>query len=380
MYTVSQFAHMLQDRPRVDAYTESMRRSIRPGDVVVDIGCGTGYFSLLACQLGARKVYAIEPSDAVELARECVRASGLTDRIECIRDLSTRVTLPGPAQVIVSDLRGGLPLHGRHLPALLDARERLLAPDGILICQRDTIMAAPISHPEGYERCVGIWSSLPGIDQSACHDVVIHERQSVFLADDMKLGPASAWATIDYRHHRSPDVSGTVTWTIDEPLLAHGLCLWFDAEYAGGITYSAGPSHPATPTYNRQFLPWPREVSLAAGDRISMDLDARLFNDEYVWTWSTTISTGSDAASAQFSQCSLLGQPLSKGRLARRSIAFAPTLDDEGAIMLYALSRMDGTASHAHMANDLASRYPHRFDSAGDALNYVTGLSLRFAR
>src|SRR5262245_47223326 len=103
---------MLQDRPRIDAYGESMRRSIRAGDVVADIGSGTGYFSLLACQLGARKVYAIEPGIGIELARECARASGLGDRIECIRDISTRIDLPEKANVIISDLRGALPLHG----------------------------------------------------------------------------------------------------------------------------------------------------------------------------------------------------------------------------------------------------------------------------
>ena len=56
MYTVDSFGRMIADPARSTAYAEALRRCVRPGDVVVDLGAGTGAFSLLACRLGAGRV------------------------------------------------------------------------------------------------------------------------------------------------------------------------------------------------------------------------------------------------------------------------------------------------------------------------------------
>ena len=89
-------------------YEKALQETIQPGDVVLDIGAGTGIFSFLACQLGAGKVYAIEPDQAVQLAREIAIANNMSDKITFIEDFSTRIDLPEPVDVIVSDLRGVL--------------------------------------------------------------------------------------------------------------------------------------------------------------------------------------------------------------------------------------------------------------------------------
>src|SRR5690349_10496031 len=110
MYSLYSYGTMIGSSPRTEAYTEALRHAVRPGSVVVDLGTGTGIWALLACRFGARKVYAIEHSDVIEVARETAGINGLSDRIEFIQELSTRITLPEPADVLVSDVRGGLPV------------------------------------------------------------------------------------------------------------------------------------------------------------------------------------------------------------------------------------------------------------------------------
>ena len=157
MYTLLDHGVFIRDRRRVDGYAAALRRRITPGSVVVDIGTGTGIFALLACELGARRVYAIEPGDVIHLAREMAAANGCADRIEFIQSASTRAAPGEPADVIVSDLRDVLPLFGEHLPAIVDARRRFLAPGGSLIPARDTLWAAPAHAPGLYGRYAGPW-------------------------------------------------------------------------------------------------------------------------------------------------------------------------------------------------------------------------------
>src|SRR5689334_22429068 len=132
MYRVVDYGDMIADTVRMDAFVAALRGAITPGSVLVDIGTGTGIFALLACSLGARRVYAIEPNDAIEVARAIATANGLSDRIEFHQACSTAVTLPEQADVIVADIGGALPWFQRAIPSIVDARRRFLAPNGIL--------------------------------------------------------------------------------------------------------------------------------------------------------------------------------------------------------------------------------------------------------
>src|SRR5262245_37812609 len=171
MYTISMYGFMIADNARMDAYVEALRRAVKPDSIVVDIGAGTGVFALLACRFGARRVYAVEPSDAIQVAREIAAANGYADRIEFIQKLSTEVTLPGQADVIISDLRGLLPCLGNHISSVVDARARLLKPGGMLIPQRDHVWVAVVEAGETYEDNLDHWDKYD-FDMTAARRIV----------------------------------------------------------------------------------------------------------------------------------------------------------------------------------------------------------------
>src|SRR5512140_3783943 len=93
-YSVRDYGRMIADAARTQPFIEALRRAIRPGSVVLDIGTGPGFFALLACQLGASRVYAIEPDDNIEIGREDSRQQTHGERIVWLRGLSTEVDLP----------------------------------------------------------------------------------------------------------------------------------------------------------------------------------------------------------------------------------------------------------------------------------------------
>ena len=114
-YSPLDYASMLGDRGRMDAYSAALKQAIRPDSVVLDLGTGTGYFAVLACFLGARHVYAIEPNPAIALGKKLAAHNGVQDRITWYEKYSTDVQLPEKADVIVSDLRGLLPKRRQHI-------------------------------------------------------------------------------------------------------------------------------------------------------------------------------------------------------------------------------------------------------------------------
>src|SRR5688500_20340766 len=122
MYSVHSYGQMLADASRMEAYSAALQRAVKPGLVVLDLGCGPGVVALLACKLGARRVFAVEPDNVIQLAREAAIANGFDDRIEVFQNLSTDITLPERADDMISDLRGVRPREAPHSPYIYATR------------------------------------------------------------------------------------------------------------------------------------------------------------------------------------------------------------------------------------------------------------------
>jgi predicted RNA methylase len=60
---------MLRDQRRTKSFLEAVRNVVSPGDVVIDIGTGTGILAAAAAQAGARHVYAVEIGGRVSSRR-----------------------------------------------------------------------------------------------------------------------------------------------------------------------------------------------------------------------------------------------------------------------------------------------------------------------
>src|SRR5205809_5851246 len=64
--------------PTTTSRTLADALEIRPGDTVIDVGCGSGVLAFVAAKLGAAKVYGVDLSQrAVDAARDNARRLGL---------------------------------------------------------------------------------------------------------------------------------------------------------------------------------------------------------------------------------------------------------------------------------------------------------------
>jgi type I protein arginine methyltransferase len=138
---------MLNDQMRTSRFLAGISEVVNPGDVVVDIGTGTGILAMAAARAGAQHVYAIEASAIGECAQEIFEANGLSDRITLLKGWSTRLELPERADVLVSEIIGDEPLGENVLEITADARKRLLKPAARLIPGKVRIVGLPVTIP-----------------------------------------------------------------------------------------------------------------------------------------------------------------------------------------------------------------------------------------
>lgn len=378
MFTLPQFAKMIADRERLDAHVRALRRLVTPASVVIDIGAGTGIMSLLACQAGARRVYAIEPSGAVQILAQAARDNGFAERIVILPRRSTEVTPPERADVIVSDLRGVLPPLGTHFADIADARERLLAPGGRLIPSVDTLWAAPLSAEDLYEERRAVWQGAPhGLDLRSAQPYVDNLTERVRARAEQVLGGAVPWARLDYHAPLARAVRGSGTCAVTKAGAAHGLCVWFDTELVDGVGYSNAPGAPVTSIYGQIFFPWPEAVALAPGDHVQFELRADPVDGEYLWTWSTEIRrAGDEAPSRRFRQSTFKSWPVAPEAL--RAPA-ASSLSAAGADTLAVLEGLRAGRTVAEIAERLRASQPRRFSSVDAAQRFVAELAQRYA-
>lgn len=126
---------LLQDRARVLTYRAAIEKHARDR-TVVEIGCGTGILSLFAAQAGARRVIAIEETGIAEVAARMFAANGCAEIVDLRRANSRDVELAEPADLLLHEIFGVDPFEEGLLPALDDARRRLLRPGGRLLPYR----------------------------------------------------------------------------------------------------------------------------------------------------------------------------------------------------------------------------------------------------
>jgi protein arginine N-methyltransferase 1 len=382
MYDLTGHGAMISDPVRVRAYERALRQTVKPGMVVLEIGTGVGIMAILACQLGAKRVYTVEPTAVIRLAQEIAAANNCADRIEFIEDVSRRVRAPIRADVIVSDLRGMLPLLQDHIPAIADARRRFLAPDGILVGRRDRLWAAIVDAPREYAKIVEPWEhDLLGQDLGTGRRMIVNSIHRTRVTPDQLLTTPNLWATLDYARIENPDVGGKLTWTVKRDGTGHGIVIWFDAELADNVMFSSGPDSPET-VYSSMFLPWQEPVSLVAGQTVCMDLQAKYLEMDYAWRWITKVESIGHLGkfSPEFDQFQLKGAILSPSQLRKSASNHIPQLSEEGLIRRRVLELMDGKTSLEQIAIQLVAEFPERFSQWQNALSFTGPISKENSR
>jgi protein arginine N-methyltransferase 1 len=246
-------ARMLHDDRRTIDYIAALRRAVRPEDIVLDVGTGSGVLAIAAARAGARHVYAVEASDIADVAERVLARNGVQDQVTLIRGWSRDIELPEPADLLVTEVIGNEPFEEEFLETTLDARRRLLKPGARLIPHTLELLARPLLIPdaEARQRAIGRhaiqrWRELYKIDfqpllDAALPSPVNNPTEAEVLARWPAVGPPVTLATVELGDLTEPTVDAAAELAFASTALVNAVAVTFRAHLHGDIVHTSDP-------------------------------------------------------------------------------------------------------------------------------------------
>jgi type I protein arginine methyltransferase len=376
---VDEHRHYLEDRARLTAFRRAIQESVMPGAVVVDLGSGTGILGLLACQAGATRVYSIEETGLIELARDICQANGFADRMRFIKGLSTRVDLPEPADVILADQIGHFGFEAGLFDYFSDARRRFLKPNGVTIPQRITFCIAPVEHGPLWQQ-VEFWNGSPaGFNLRPARALASNTGYPVKLLPDQLLGLSVEPFSVDPSTSGSQPLHFGCTLLITRTGTLHGLGGWFVAQLSPSVTMSNSPLSEQRVDRRNIFFPLDRPVSVQAGDAVIVTMQILPVQIAVTWKVEVRKQDRTEAEHPRVTHSTLKGMLIAREDLQRTHPAFVPTLSPWGTARQTVLTLCDGTRPLAQIERELLHRHPDLFPSLSNAATFVAEVVTRYS-
>ncbi|MCK6552275.1 50S ribosomal protein L11 methyltransferase [Myxococcota bacterium] len=276
---------MVGDRWRTDAFARGIAEAVRPGDVVLDVGTGTGILAMLAAKAGAKRVYAIDQSEIAQTAANLVKANGLSDVIKVLRGPAAELELDEPVDLLMSEWLGHMAFVEAMLDDVIVARDRHLAKGGRMLPSHVRTFLAPVDDPVLFEHDgPGFWRTpVHGLDFSALEPLELAQGRSVQIRVEPAalLAKGREMASLDLVTARVDDpwTSGEVEFEARRDGVLNGFVGWFDIDLSKSHRLDTGPMHPET-HWSQTYFPFePRPVKrgqkISVGYRLERDPDER---------------------------------------------------------------------------------------------------------
>jgi len=263
---------IVRDKLRNAAFDSALRRAIRPGMRVLDIGTGTGLLAMMAIRAGAAEVITCEMNPSVaHAARRIVAANGYADRIRIVCKHSTaldlEIDLGGPVDVLVSETIGNN-LIGEHVLPIMEEAPRFLRSGGRILPARGSVRVALASYESVGRMRMAV---VDGFDLSPfnelappCLRIKRRDRGIALLSEPADL------LTFDFASG-GPFPAGRAFLSLTSQGAASGVAQWVRLTVDADAEYENHPAtHAVTSNWAVLFYPFAEGLRCKAGDRIKV--------------------------------------------------------------------------------------------------------------
>jgi predicted RNA methylase len=240
---------MLKDEVRTRSYMNAIvyNKHLFRDKVVLDVGCGTGILSMFAAKAGAKLVLAVECSEIAEQAKQIVKDNHFEGVIQVIKGRLEDITLPVPqVDIIISEWMGYCLLYESMLSSIIEARDKWLAPGGLLFPDKATLYMAAIEDAEYKDDKINFWDNVYGFDMSCIKKVALQEPLVDVVDPKVMLTDAVVVKKLDIQTVKKEDLDFVSPFklTVQRNDFCHALITYFDIEFTHchkPIGFTTGP-------------------------------------------------------------------------------------------------------------------------------------------
>lgn len=309
---------MLNDRLRMTAYRRAIFEAVKPGDLVLDLGTGTGILSLWALEAGAARVYGIDLSAPIlQQAVARMQRAGFAERFAPINRLSYQVELPQRVDVLISEIIGNMADNEDFQPILEDAIRRFLKPGGIALPRSTSAYLVPVAAPTAHHNLsAGHIASLTphyqiaelyrqkGIDSpfNLYYDCIL--PRSLYLSAPQQVR----------RYEGAWDQPATyeldLCYSLEREAVLTGFKAYFIAELTASTTLDISGDDigngEASDSWKHAYLPIEQPIDVQRGDRLQLRFSRRYPREgagfRQVYRWQGQV-TRAEQVVGRFDQC-----------------------------------------------------------------------------
>ena len=244
---------MLLDDTRNSAYDRALGECVRPGDVVLDAGAGTGLLSMMAARHGAKRVYACEMNDYfAEISQRIVLDNGLDEQVKVVKKRTTDISIDAdmdsePADVIVSETMDSILTTEGMIQTLRDAKRRLGKASTRVIPQRGAIFGRLVSFEEG-----SIFREVHRLGLGRSHNdrkpLLLHADSPVFRKTASTISGDVELLSLDFISDEDNEgiIERLVVFEVSQGQQPHAMLMWWTVNLFGEISIS---THPETASW-----------------------------------------------------------------------------------------------------------------------------------
>lgn len=314
-FTSLEFHNMLvNDEQRTKLYQKAIHKIVRQGDVVLDIGTGSGILAFFSCQAGAARVYAVESSDIMPVAQQLALDNGFAEQIRFIKGDIRSADLPESVDVIISELISKVVM-GQHMEELVSlSRDRFLKKCGKVIPSSVDLLLAPLEDSEMYKQLEFPGPKLYNVNFSYARNLSFNNTTSGRFQPDNLLAKGQVAYRIESvlateMHHPN----SVLSFVVSREGLLHGFVGWFSATLVDDVVLSTFP--PGMPSWDNGFFPVQEPIQVKPGMTIELKIDgSHPHGSSPIWRWETTVTDLPDSNSeskviAKYEQSTRLGLP-----------------------------------------------------------------------
>lgn len=354
----------VSDTVRMAAFRQAVTTVVKPGDTVVDLGCGTGILGTMCLEAGAARVYAIDSSEMLEVARETFARAGCGEIVHCQRAHSCHAVIPERVDLVICDQVGYFGFDAGIVPAFEDARIRFLKPGGRLLPRRLRLKIAAVDSAASHRPVAG-WLSA---DVPECYRWLAESAANVKYAVELEpnevVTEEITFGEIDLGGEMPEYFSWRATLSVRRDAWIHGLAGFFECELAEDVWMTNSPLGETRIERPQAFMPIVEPLSVKVGDVIEASVMTRPRDGALAWT--LTCPDGRKLRQSTWTKDWISPEELTRGRPDH-----VPVLGDHGRARNTVLAYCDGRRNRAEIEAAVLREHPDLLPSAREIADFV---------